>query len=263
MSGNAEGSRGRRPGASSWEPVASWYDGWVGDRGSRYHQAAAIPAVLDLLDPQPGEEILDIGSGQGVLAPHIAERRARYTGVELSPRLTEVARRRHGRNGKFLLGDARSLPSVAGLRPHAFHAAVFLLSIQDMDPLEPIVRSLDWALRGMSRIVVLMTHPAFRQPRHAGWGFDESRKITYRRVDAYLGEMAVPMKSIGDARTVAFHRPISIYVNAFAAAEFTTDAMLEIPDLPTELRPAGRRPADRADAEIPLFLALRARRHGR
>lgn len=94
MSGNAGRSRGRRPAASSWEPVASWYDGWVGDRGSRYHQAAAIPAVLDLLDPQRGEEILDVGAGQGVLAPYITERGARYTGVELSPRLVEIARSR-------------------------------------------------------------------------------------------------------------------------------------------------------------------------
>ena len=29
-----------------------------------------------------------------------------------------------------------------------------------------------WALRPLSRVVLLMTHPAFRQPRHAGWGFD-------------------------------------------------------------------------------------------
>lgn len=260
MSGNAGRSRGRRPAASSWEPVASWYDGWVGDRGSRYHQAAAIPAVLDLLDPQRGEEILDVGSGQGVLAPHIAERGARYTGIELSPRLVEIARRRHRSNGRFLVGDARSLGAVAGLSPHGYDAAVFLLSIQDMDPLEPIFASVDWALRPASRVVLLMTHPAFRQPRHAGWGFDEGRKLVYRRVDAYLSELAVPMKSIGDARTVAFHRPIATYVNALASVGFAVDAMVELPDLPVGLRPPGRRPADRADGEIPLFLGLRARR---
>jgi hypothetical protein len=36
--------------------------------------------------------------------------------------------------------------------------------------------------------------------------------------------------------------------------------MVELPDLPENLRPPGRRPADRADKEIPLFLGLRARR---
>ena len=54
------------PAETSWERVATWYDGWVGDRGSAYHRQLAIPATLDLLQPQPGEEVLDVGGGQGV-----------------------------------------------------------------------------------------------------------------------------------------------------------------------------------------------------
>src|SRR6185369_2130978 len=148
---------------------------------SIYHRRTAIPAVLDLLDPQPGEEILDIGAGQGVLAPSVVRRGGRYTGVDASPRLIDLARRRHGRNGRFLVGDATALDRVPGLRSHGYDAVVFLLSIQDMDPLEPIFRSLDWALRPSGRVVLLMTHPAFRQPRHAGWGFDPGRGLVYRR----------------------------------------------------------------------------------
>ena len=57
------------PRETSWERVATWYDGWVGDHGSAYHRELAIPAVLDLLQPQRDEQILDVGGGQGVLAP--------------------------------------------------------------------------------------------------------------------------------------------------------------------------------------------------
>jgi hypothetical protein len=105
-----------------------------------------------------------------------------------------------------------------------------------------------------------MTHPAFRQPRHSGWGFDEGRKLTYRRIDAYLGEMAVPMKSLGGGQpTRSFHRPISTYVNALAEAGFATDAMLELPDLPPERQPGRAARGDaRANVEIPIFLGLRA-----
>jgi ubiquinone/menaquinone biosynthesis C-methylase UbiE len=258
--------RARRPqrptGETSWERVATWYDGWVGDRGSAYHRELAIPAVLDLLQPQPGESILDVGGGQGVLAPSIAEAGARVTVVDASERLTAAAKRRHGRlrEARFLVGDARRLPSVAGLEPASHDAATFLLSIQDMDPLEDVVASVEWALKPVSRVVLLMTHPAFRQPRHSGWGTDEGRKLTYRRIDAYLGEMAVPMKSLGGGQpTRSFHRPISAYVNTFAGAGFATDAMLEIPDLPPERRPGKAARGDaRASAEIPIFLGLRA-----
>jgi SAM-dependent methyltransferase len=247
---------------TSWDRVATWYDGWVGDRGSAYHRQLAIPAVLDMLQPQPGEEILDVGGGQGVLAPYLVEAGARVTVLDGSPKLIAAAKRRHPRlrDARFLVGDARRMPAVAGLEPAAYDAAVFLLSIQDMDPLEDVTRGVDWALRDRSRVVLLMTHPAFRQPRHSGWGFDEGRKLTYRRIDGYLGEMAVPMKSLGGGQpTRSFHRPISAYVNALAEMGFATDAMLEIPDLPPERRPGKAARGDaRANAEIPIFLGMRA-----
>lgn len=266
MSGNERRSRDRAAASTSWDRVATWYDGWVGDKGSAYHRGRAIPAVLDLLHPIAGEEILDIGAGQGVLAPYIATRGARYTGVDASPRLIAVARRRHGRSGRFLVGDARRLRDVSGLTPASCDAAVFMLSVQDMDALEPVLESAAWALRPTSRIVMLMTHPSFRQPRHSGWGFDASRKLRYRRVDAYLTPMAVPMGSATAGGTRAFHRPISSYVNALGAIGFAVDAMLELPDLPSEGKPGRSGPPRRGgsarDAEIPLFLALRAIRVG-
>jgi ubiquinone/menaquinone biosynthesis C-methylase UbiE len=256
----------RRPrgasGETSWERVATWYDGWVGDRGSAYHRELAIPAVLDLLEPQPGDRILDVGGGQGVLAPALIEAGASVAVVDASAKLIAAAKRRHGRlhGARFLVGDARRLPAVAGLEAGSYDAVTVLLAIQDMDPLEDVVRGIDWALRPVARVVLLMTHPAFRQPRHSGWGFDEARKLTYRRVDGYLTEMAVPMKSLGGGQpTRSFHRPISAYVNALAGAGFATDAMVEIPDLPPDRRPGKAARGDaRANAEIPIFLGLRA-----
>jgi ubiquinone/menaquinone biosynthesis C-methylase UbiE len=247
---------------TSWERVATWYDGWVGDRGSAYHRELAIPAVLDLLQPLAGEAILDVGGGQGVLAPRIAEAGASVTVVDASAKLIAAARRRHRsvRGARFIVGDAGRLPAVAGLEPASFDAATFLLSVQDMDPLDDVLAGVDWALKDRARVVMLMTHPAFRQPRHSGWGTDESRGLVFRRVDAYLGEMAVPMKSLGGGPpTRSFHRPISTYVNGLAEIGFATDAMLELPDLPPDRRPGRVARGDaRASAEIPMFLGLRA-----
>lgn len=256
-------ARGAPRGAreTSWDRVAAWYDGWVGQEGSAYHQALAIPAVLDLLEPRVGQEILDVGCGQGVLAPHVMEAGARYTGVDASPRLIEAGRRRH-RGARLVVGDARRLSAVAELRPGAYDAAVFMLSIQDIGPLSEVLAGVDWALRRPSRVVLLMTHPSFRQPRHSGWGFDEGRKLVFRRIDAYLTPMAVPMKSLGGGPpTRSFHRPMSDYVNGLAIVGFTVDRMLELPDLPPEQRPGrATRATAQAHAEIPIFLGLRARR---
>jgi len=251
VSGNAR-SRRRVPAArTSWDHLAAWYDGWVGPTGSRYHRALAIPLALDLLDLRPGESLLDVGAGQGVLAAYARASGAAYVGVDASPRMVDVARRRHGRDGRFLLGDAARLSSLPGIRAGSFDAAVCLLSIQDMDDLDAVVGALAWALRARSRIVMVMTHPAFRQPRHSGWLDDPTRGLASRRVDAYLRPMAVPLNGRpGSGPTTSFHRPLSAYVTALARAGFAVDALVEIPDT---VRPE-------PNPDIPLFLGLRARR---
>ncbi|MGH2587574.1 MAG: class I SAM-dependent methyltransferase, partial [Dehalococcoidia bacterium] len=154
---------------TSWDPIADWYVGWVGEGGSKHHRNVAIPALLDLLRPQPGEAILDIGCGPGVLAPFVAQAGARYTGVDASEKLVRYAREHHGGQGRFLVADARRLAGTPDLQAGSFNAAVFLLSIHDMDPLEPVLESAAWALRGGGRVVLLMTHPCFRVPRQSGW----------------------------------------------------------------------------------------------
>jgi SAM-dependent methyltransferase len=264
VSGNERRSRGRSPRANSgWDRVAGWYDGWVGQRGSVYHQRLAIPTALELVGLRGGAEILDLGAGQGVLAPFILERGAHYTGIDVSPALIERARQRRPRAARFLVGDARRLDLVAALRPASFDAAVFLLSIADIPDLDLIAASLDWALRPAARVVIVMTHPAFRQPRHSGWGYDEGRKLVYRRVDGYLKPMAVPLEPVpGAGPTRSYHRPISDYVNALGAFGFGVDAMLEIPDL-TPLERPGRNRARMDNPDIPLLLGLRASRDRR
>ena len=73
---------------------------------------------------------------------------ASVTVLDASARLIAAARRRHAklRGARFIEGDARRLPAVVGLERGAFDAAVFMLSIQDMDPLDDVVRGVDWAL---------------------------------------------------------------------------------------------------------------------
>ena len=51
-------------------------------------------AALDLLDPQPGEAILDIGCGEGALTAEIAERGAKVVGIDSSPEMVAAARAR-------------------------------------------------------------------------------------------------------------------------------------------------------------------------
>ncbi len=157
---------------TSWDALAYWYDGWVGAEGSEHHKQVAIPAMMDLLAPQPGERILDLGAGQGVLAPYIARSGAAYTGVDAGARLIKLARQRHGKEGRFLVGDARDLSSLHDLHEGEFDAVTFLLSIQDMDPLDAVLRSAAWALKPGGRVVHVADPPRLpsTSPERLGLG---------------------------------------------------------------------------------------------
>src|SRR5512145_1413589 len=109
---------------SGWDELATWYDGWMGMDGSDHHRKLAIPAVLDLLELRSGEQVLDLGAGQGVLAAYVTRAGGVYTGVEISPRLVALAQKRHGAEGRFIQGDARYLARIAALQPARFDAVV-------------------------------------------------------------------------------------------------------------------------------------------
>jgi ubiquinone/menaquinone biosynthesis C-methylase UbiE len=247
--------------STSWDRVAAWYDGWVGAEGSKHHRQLAIPHLLRLLDPRPGERVLDVGCGQGVLAPAITSAHATYVGVDASPRLLATARKRHSAEGVFVLADAAKLGAASDLPSGCFDAVAFLLSIQDMDPLDEVLRAAAQVLRPGGRLVLLMTHPCFRVPRQSGWGWDQARRLRYRRVDRYLGTIAVPMKSLkGRNRTPtsSFHRPLEAYFNGLSKAGLLVERVDEIPGL----APRGTEADERARQEIPLFMAIRARKVG-
>jgi SAM-dependent methyltransferase len=255
----------KSPPRTSWDPVADWYAGWTGKDGSKHHRQLAIPAVLELLNPQPGTKVLEIGAGHGLLAPHIAKAGAKYTGVDVSEKLLRLARKHYGNQGKFILGDARNLAILPDLHRAEFDAVVFMLSLQDMEPLQPILQAAGWALKHGGCLVLLMTHPCFRVPRQSGWGWDEQRKLQYRRVDRYLTPLRVPMRSYPGKKTgvtLSFHRPLSEYINGLAACGLLLEQMKEIPTYKVHTAEIRAKAKNSANREIPLFVGMRARKTG-
>ena len=66
------------------------------DAGDYARVGGFVPALgaaaLDLLDPQPGEAILDVGCGDGTLTVQIKERGADVVGIDNSPSMIGAAR---------------------------------------------------------------------------------------------------------------------------------------------------------------------------
>ena len=89
---------------------AAWSAGSFEDVAESIHDMHV--ALVEALDPQPGESWLDVGCGAGNVAELAAGAGARVTGLDLSPRLIDVARARAEAGGyeiDYRVGDAEIL----------------------------------------------------------------------------------------------------------------------------------------------------------
>ena len=72
-------------------------------------------AMVEAIRPRPGERWLDIACGAGQLAELAAGAGANVTGVDIAPRLVQVAKERAAAGGysiDYRLGDAEHLPGI-------------------------------------------------------------------------------------------------------------------------------------------------------
>jgi ubiquinone/menaquinone biosynthesis C-methylase UbiE len=243
---------------TDWGGVAQWYDQLVGESGSEYHREVVIPGTLRLLGVKPGERVVDIACGQGVLCRALQERGIEATGIDAAAELIAAARERAGDAIRYILGDARDL---SFLPADHFSAAACMLAIQNIHPIQPVFAGVHRLLAPGGKFVVVMVHPCFRGAKETSWGWDEKSGIQYRRVDRYLTPRKSPIvthpgKDPGQY-TWTFHKPIQEYVRAARNAGLWVDAIEEWPSHKISTSGARAGAENLARKEIPMFMAMR------
>lgn len=246
---------------TDWADVANWYDQLVGDQGSEYHQKVVFPGVLRLLAAEPGESVLDVACGQGVLCRLLAAKEIVPVGIDSAEPLIAAAKARGPEAPAYHVGDVRELAKMPFVPADHFAAAACVLAIQNLHPITGVFGGVAKALRPWGRFVLVMMHPCFRGPKETGWMWDETAGAQFRRVDRYLTPRKEPIVthpgSDPGGYTWTFHKPIEAYVKAARGAGLLVDAIEEWPSHKTS-QPGPRAAAEnRAREEIPMFLAIR------
>ncbi len=255
---------------TDWDNVADWYDQLVGESGSEYHREVVLPGTLRLLAAKPGDHVLDLACGQGVLCRLLAARGIEATGVDAAAELIRSARQRQVpapptaaptpiAPTHYHVADAKE---TEFLPAGQFTSAACVLAIQNMHPLAAVFGGVARLLKPGGRLVIVMMHPCFRGPKETQWGWDDKGMIQYRRTDRYLLPRKTPIvthpgKDPGKY-TWSFHKPIEAYVKALRNAGMLVDAIEEWPSHKKSTS-GPRAPAENvAREEIPMFMAIRA-----
>jgi ubiquinone/menaquinone biosynthesis C-methylase UbiE len=92
-------------GRDAYRRAARWYDRLFGRLN-----AGLRGLGLKMFPPREGMQVLDVGCGTGIQLARYQQARCRVSGIDASPAMLAVARRRLGDTASLQLGDATRLP---------------------------------------------------------------------------------------------------------------------------------------------------------
>ena len=195
--------------AARLAPSVSHYDQlYYLKRQSSPTLGAEIDSIIDLLDPQIGDQILEVGSGGGALLSHLlAQGPSSVVGVDWLRTSVDMA---HGQNprAKLLQGDACALPFAE----RQFDKVVAQHLIEHFDDTRQVLVEWRRVLRPAGVLVIVTPNVAFP---HQEW-FDDP---THRHIFSAT-ELRSQLNSAG--YSVSETRIINPYVGSlsfqFAAA---------------------------------------------
>jgi SAM-dependent methyltransferase len=205
-------------------------------------------------------KVLDMGCGEGYFTRMIHSRGADVVGADIAAQLIAKAKASTP-NIQYEVANAESMPFASD---KSFDAITCVLALQNMEHLEKVLKECARVLKDGGRFVFVLNHPAFRIPKRSSWGWDDTTKTQYRRLDGYLSmsrekiDMS-PGKGGGEV-TWSFHRSLQDYMKALSNAGFAITKIEEwISHRKSEKGPRGDA-EDTARKEFPLFLVVETRK---
>ncbi len=245
---------------TDWGKVADWYNNLLEEGSDTYQEKIILPNLLRVLAPQKGEEILDVGCGQGYFSRALAKQGASILGIDLGNELIKFAKEQADKNQTYLVLSAEKM---TGLKDSRFDAAICVLALQNMNNLQAAIGEMARVLKPGARCVLVLNHPSFRVPSASAWGYDEVANTQYRRVDKYLSEISQQVdmtQGINDPKkkiyTYSFHHPLQVFFKAFYKAGLSVSRLEEWTSHKTSDVGPRKKAEDLARHEIPLFMCL-------
>ncbi len=209
---------------AAYNDIAVWYDRYLQEQP--IYADVVLPALQSLLDLVQGQTICDLACGQGWFARELARRGAHIIGVDLAEQQIALARQYEEQEPLGIVYGVDDAQIGASLTESSFDGAICILALMDIPDSEAVFRTCRRLLKPGGWFVFAITHPCFTGP-DAQW-LDATEQQAGRIVKGYFQERF--WRSAGGGirtRVGAYHRMLSTYLNALAAADFALERMVE------------------------------------
>jgi ubiquinone/menaquinone biosynthesis C-methylase UbiE len=251
-----------------WGSVDTWYDKHLEKSGDTYHEKVVYPNLLRLLGTIKDKHLVDLACGQGQFSFLLSNHGAKVIGVDIGKELIEIAEKKninHKFSSHFFVSPSHDLYMV---KNSTQDIVVCVLALQNIEKLHETIQEVSRVLQPGGKFLCVINHPSFRNPRHTHWGFDEHEKIQYRRVDEYLSESKIkidmtPGSPIDKKFTLSFHRPLQVYVKAFAKGGLAITRLEEWESHKKSEQGPRQKSENDSRKEIPLFMCMEMTKLGK
>ena len=216
---------------SAYDDHVEAYAAYVAQReqgGPDHDPMGILPRLLDLLGDMAGRTVLDAGCGEGFLARILAARGTRVTGIDLSPRLIDLARTKSpGGEIDFRVADLSApLPDLV----QHFDAVASYLVLNDVEDYRGFAATLASVLKPGGRLVLVLNNPYGALVRgHVADYFQSGAVTPYRHLWA------------AGIKVYHHHRTLEEYLDAFLGASLQLTKLADLPAVSSGVLPEGYR----------------------
>lgn len=240
----------------AWNANASFWDGKMGE-GNDFVNILLWPSILRMMGcpqttepkaynkklgnqprlPLTGKKILDIATGNGLVARRLANLGAVVTALDFSDDLITLAKSRTTEDLPitYVTVDATREQELVKLGKKTYDCAVCNMALFDMAEIEPLFHALPILLKSDGTFIFSITHPAFNNSSsvHMAEEYDDgnSIKTIYSvKISRYMTPYHAHGLAMRDQPRpqIYFERPLQEYLNAGFRNGFVLDAFEEV-----------------------------------
>jgi SAM-dependent methyltransferase len=253
----------------AWDTNAAFWDEHMAE-GNDFVNLLQWPAIERLLPIHGGERVLDIATGNGLMARRLGRLGAAVTAFDFAPQMIDRAQQRtRAEDGdiSYLTLDATDERALLALGEGSFDAALSNMALFDMAEIDPLFRALGRLLKPGGHFVFTLMHPCFNNPFSSHLGEKEDRDgqliTTYSlKVWGYITPAHRRGLALRDQpkAQIYFHRPLQSLLASGFTAGFVVDGLEERAFPPDH--PQGNYPLGWGSnfSEIPPVMVVRMRR---